>query len=71
MRHRSNDVYNLVTKRAVAYEGATVKWVDGNVGSKVTITDESAHGASHPADTHLQLGPFHPIVIARYARPRV
>jgi Fe-S cluster assembly protein SufB len=33
----SNNVYNLVTKRAVAYEGATVEWVDGNLGSKVTI----------------------------------
>ena len=25
----SNNVYNLVTKRAVAYEGATMEWVDG------------------------------------------
>jgi Fe-S cluster assembly protein SufB len=33
----SNNVYNLVTKRAVAYEDATVEWVDGNLGSKVTI----------------------------------
>jgi len=33
----SNNVYNLVTKRAVAYEGATVEWVDGNFGSKVTM----------------------------------
>src|SRR2546426_1275507 len=33
----SNNVYNLVTKRAIAYEGATVEWVDGNLGSKVTI----------------------------------
>src|SRR2546425_3468920 len=33
----SNNVYNLVTKRAVAYEGATMEWVDGNLGSKVTI----------------------------------
>jgi Fe-S cluster assembly protein SufB len=33
----SNNVYNLVTKRAVAYEGATVEWVDGNLGSKVTM----------------------------------
>ncbi len=33
----SNDVYNLVTKRAVAYEGATVEWVDGNLGSKRTM----------------------------------
>ena len=32
----SNNVYNLVTKRAVAHEGATMEWVDGNIGSKVT-----------------------------------
>ncbi len=33
----SNNVYNLVTKRAVAYEDATMEWVDGNLGSKVTM----------------------------------
>src|SRR5919107_400236 len=33
----STNVYNLVTKRAVAYEGATMEWVDGNLGSKVTM----------------------------------
>jgi Fe-S cluster assembly protein SufB len=33
----SNNVYNLVTKRAMAYEGATMEWVDGNIGSKVTM----------------------------------
>ena len=33
----SNDVYNLVTKRAYAYEGARVDWVDGNIGSKLTM----------------------------------
>lgn len=33
----STDVYNLVTKRAVAYEGATMEWIDGNLGSKVTM----------------------------------
>jgi Fe-S cluster assembly protein SufB len=30
-------VYNLVTKRAIAYQGAKVEWVDGNFGSKVTM----------------------------------
>ncbi|TML22502.1 MAG: Fe-S cluster assembly protein SufB [Actinobacteria bacterium] len=47
----SNNVYNLVTKRAVAYEGATMEWVDGNLGSKVTmkypaiwLMGERAHG---------------------------
>src|ERR1041384_2003196 len=33
----SNTVYNLVTKRAVAHEGATMEWIDGNIGSKVTM----------------------------------
>jgi Fe-S cluster assembly protein SufB len=47
----SNNVYNLVTKRAVAEENATMEWVDGNLGSKVTmkypavyLTGEGAHG---------------------------
>jgi Fe-S cluster assembly protein SufB len=47
----SGDVYNLVTKRSVAYEGATVEWVDGNLGSKRTmkypsvyLMGEGAHG---------------------------
>lgn len=47
----SGDVYNLVTKRAVAYEGSTVEWVDGNIGSKrtmkypsVILNGEKAHG---------------------------
>ena len=33
----ANNVYNLVTKRAVAYENATMEWIDGNIGSKVTM----------------------------------
>jgi len=33
----SHNVYNLVTKRAVAYEDATMEWVDGNLGSKLTM----------------------------------
>ena len=47
----SGDIYNLVTKRAVAKEGATVEWVDGNIGSKRTmkypavwLMGEGAHG---------------------------
>jgi Fe-S cluster assembly protein SufB len=47
----SNNVYNLVTKRAVAQAGATMEWVDGNIGSKVTMkypavwmVGEHAHG---------------------------
>jgi Fe-S cluster assembly protein SufB len=33
----SHNTYNLVTKRAMAYENATVEWVDGNLGSKLTM----------------------------------
>ncbi|MDX6213146.1 MAG: Fe-S cluster assembly protein SufB, partial [Frankiales bacterium] len=33
----SNNVYNLVTKRAAAQQGATMEWIDGNLGSKVTM----------------------------------
>lgn len=33
----SNNVYNLVTKRAFAHKNATVFWVDGNLGSKITM----------------------------------
>ncbi len=33
----SKNVYNLVTKRAVAHEDAKVEWVDGNLGSKLTM----------------------------------
>jgi Fe-S cluster assembly protein SufB len=47
----SNNVYNLVTKRAVAEANATMEWVDGNLGSKLTmkypaiwLTGEGAHG---------------------------
>ncbi len=47
----SNNVYNLVTKRAAAYENATMEWVDGNLGSKLTmkypavwLMEPGAHG---------------------------
>lgn len=33
----STNVYNLVTKRAVVEAGGTMEWVDGNIGSKVTM----------------------------------
>ena len=39
----SNNVYNLVTKRAVAEEGATMEWVDGNIGAKVTMKYPSVY----------------------------
>ncbi len=47
----SNDVFNMVTKRSVAYENATMEWVDGNIGSKLTmkypavwLMEPGAHG---------------------------
>jgi Fe-S cluster assembly protein SufB len=47
----STNVYNLVTKRAVAYENAKMSWVDANLGSKITmkfpsiyLLGERAHG---------------------------
>ena len=47
----SNNVYNLVTKRAIAHESATMEWIDGNLGSKLTmkypsvyLMGENAHG---------------------------
>jgi len=39
----STNVYNLVTKRAIAHEHATVEWVDGNIGSKKTMKYPSVH----------------------------
>ncbi|HEV2106134.1 MAG TPA: Fe-S cluster assembly protein SufB [Candidatus Eisenbacteria bacterium] len=39
----SNNVYNLVTKRAVAYDHATMEWVDGNLGSKLTMKYPSVY----------------------------
>jgi Fe-S cluster assembly protein SufB len=47
----STNVYNLVTKRAVAERNATMEWVDGNLGSQITmkypaviLNGEGAHG---------------------------
>jgi len=47
----SNNVFNLVTKRAAAYKNATMEWIDGNLGSKLTmkypavwLMEEGAHG---------------------------
>ena len=39
----SNNVYNLVTKRAFAHKNATVFWVDGNLGSKITMKYPSVY----------------------------
>jgi len=47
----STNVFNLVTQRALAYEGATMEWVDSNLGSRITMKypavimlGERAHG---------------------------
>jgi len=47
----SNNVFNLVTKRAVAHRNATMEWVDGNIGSRLSmkypavwLVGEGAHG---------------------------
>jgi len=39
----SNNVYNLVTKRAAAYQDAVMEWVDGNLGSKLTMKYPSVY----------------------------
>jgi len=48
----SNNMYNLVTQRAVVHENATMEWLDGNLGSKLTmkypscfLVGEGAHGS--------------------------
>jgi Fe-S cluster assembly protein SufB len=43
LQNWSNDVYNLVTKRAIAYEDATVEWVDANIGSRLTMKYPSVY----------------------------
>ncbi|MGH9934134.1 MAG: Fe-S cluster assembly protein SufB, partial [Nitrososphaerales archaeon] len=43
LQNWSNDVYNLVTKRAYAYENALVEWVDANIGSKLTMKYPSVY----------------------------
>jgi len=39
----SVNVYNLVTQRALVYEGATMEWVDANLGSKLTMKYPSCY----------------------------
>jgi Fe-S cluster assembly protein SufB len=48
----SNNMYNLVTQRALVHEGASMEWLDGNLGSKLTmkypscyLVGERAHGS--------------------------
>ncbi len=37
LQNWSKSVYNLVTKRAVAHENATMEWIDGNIGARLTM----------------------------------
>ena len=39
----STNVYNLVTQRAMVYEGGTMEWVDSNLGSKITMKYPSCY----------------------------
>jgi Fe-S cluster assembly protein SufB len=39
----ANNIYNLVTKRAMAYRDATMEWVDGNLGSRLTMKYPSVY----------------------------
>ena len=45
----SHNIYNLVTQRAIAYENATMEWVDGNMGSKLTMKYPSIYLAGEGA----------------------
>lgn len=52
----SNNVYNLVTKRAVAHEGATMEWIDGNLGAKTTMKYPSVYlNGRHARGTMLSI----------------
>jgi Fe-S cluster assembly protein SufB len=39
----ANNIFNLVTKRAVAYKNASMEWVDGNIGSRLTMKYPSVY----------------------------
>ncbi len=39
----ANNIYNLVTKRAMAYQDAVMEWVDGNLGSHLTMKYPAVH----------------------------
>ena len=43
LQNWSDNVYNLVTKRAYAYENSTVEWVDANIGSRLTMKYPSVY----------------------------
>jgi Fe-S cluster assembly protein SufB len=58
----SNDVYNLVTKRAHAYEDSTVEWIDANTGSRKTVKYPSIYLRGRRATADI-------ISVARARRP--
>jgi len=39
----ANNIYNLVTKRAVAYQDSFMEWIDGNLGSRLTMKYPSVY----------------------------
>jgi len=43
LQNWSNDVYNLVTKRAHAHKDSTVEWIDANIGSRLTMKYPSVY----------------------------
>ncbi len=47
----SNNVYNLVTKRAAAYEGATMEWIDGNIGCLAEGSRVTTRGGVKPIES--------------------
>jgi Fe-S cluster assembly protein SufB len=49
----SKNVYNLVTKRAYAYEDATVEWIDGNIGGRLTMKYPSVYMLGRNAHAEL------------------
>ncbi len=60
----ANNIYNLVTKRAVAHEDAVMEWVDGNLGSRLTMkypsvcmVDGSSGIGRDPLDRLCRQGP--------------
>jgi Fe-S cluster assembly protein SufB len=53
----STDVYNLVTKRAIVQEHGKMEWVDGNIGSTVTMKHPSIYLAAKGRRARPRLSP--------------
>jgi Fe-S cluster assembly protein SufB len=49
----AHNIYNLVTQRAIAHEGATMEWVDGNMGSRLTMKYPSIYLAGEGASGNI------------------